>query len=93
MAEALARGYEEAGYRGAMRRAAVALAARQNEDPFFVAQFYVRAGEKELAMDWLEQGFQSHSTNVAYLNVNPLWDLVRDHPRFKALIRELNPPA
>ncbi len=92
VAEALARGYEEAGYQGAMRRAAEVV-ARRNTDPFLVAQFYVRAGEKELALDWLEKGFQSHATNVAYLNVNPLWDLVRDHPRFKALIREMNPPA
>jgi TolB-like protein/predicted Ser/Thr protein kinase len=92
LVDALARGDEEAGYQGAMRRAADVLARRGNR-PFMVAQFYMRAGEKALALDWLERGFQSHDVGMLYLNVAAIWDPLRDEPRFQALIRQLKLPV
>ncbi len=91
LAEALDRGYKEGGYRGAMRRTAEALAVR-GTDPFLVAQFFVRAEENDLALDWMQKGYQANET-MPYLNVAPVWDPLRGNPRFEALVRQMNLPG
>jgi tetratricopeptide (TPR) repeat protein len=92
---ALGRGYAEAGYRGAMRRAAEVVVARPGAAdlmPVSVAQFYVHAGEKERALEWLERAYQARDPNLPYLGL-PDWDSVRGDPRFKDLLRRMRLPG
>jgi hypothetical protein len=91
LADVLTRGYTEAGYRGAMRRVADALAAR----PFGRGRapgFYVRAGENEPALDVLEQNFERRDPSMAYVGVQEIYEPLRKHPRFQALLRKMNLP-
>ena len=96
-AEALERGYAEAGYREAMRRAADTLAARSEQQTYgaatHIAALYVCAGERERALEWLERGFEERVLEMVYLRVAPIWNSVRDDPRFQDLLRRMNLPG
>jgi tetratricopeptide (TPR) repeat protein len=93
--EALKRGYAQSAYRGAMRRAADLLAARYRKTyvtPCDVADLYVRAGEKDQALEWLEKGFEARDPNLPYINVDPTFETLRSDPRFQALLHRMNLP-
>jgi len=95
MAEALERDFRESGYRGAMRQAADTQAARAAATnnasvAFNTAQFYIRAGENDRALDWLEKSLAAHDPGLPYVHVSPIWDPLRNKPRFQALLRQMN---
>jgi hypothetical protein len=90
-AAAIDRGYAEGGYRTAMRHLADAISAR----PFGrgrVASLYVRAGEHELALDALERSFKSRDTGIVEIGIAGIYEELRDHPRFQALLRQMRLP-
>jgi len=92
--EALTRGYAEGGYPGAMRRAADTLAARALRTHIgakITASLYARAGENERALEWLERAFANHDPGLPYLGW-PVFDSVREDPRFQDLLRRMNLP-
>ena len=95
MSAALERGYAEAGYRGAMRRTADILATRslaaKTARPAVAGQ-YLKAGEVERAMEWLERAYQAHDPSMPYISVAPIDDPLRGDPRFKDLLRRMNLP-
>ena len=93
--EALNRGYAEGGYQGAMRRAADMVAARWPAlytNPRAVAAAYLRAGQNEQALEWLERAYELHDPNMPYMDLGPSWDVVRDHRRFRDLLRRMKLP-
>ena len=62
--------YAEAGYAGAMRRLAETVAARSRRThtrAWDVANLSVRAGERDLALEWLERAFANRDPNTPYL--------------------------
>jgi hypothetical protein len=94
--DALTRGYAEAGYQRAMSLAAEALVAASETGAAFpqppdVAEAYIFAGNNDRALDWLERGFETHSPDMPYLGL-PLYDSLRDDPRFKDILRRMNLP-
>jgi TolB-like protein/Tfp pilus assembly protein PilF/predicted Ser/Thr protein kinase len=92
---ALAQGYAEGGYAEAMRRSTETYAARSlktDTGHFFVAHFYVRAGEKERALEWLERSFANGKQSFAPYIRHPVFDSVRDDPRYQSILRSLNIP-
>ena len=60
--------------------------------PSRLAIFYLRAGEKELALEWLERGFEMREPNMPYISVPPQFDILRHAPRFQDLLRRMNLP-
>jgi len=93
--EAMDRGYAEAGYQGAMRRAADTLAERwpaEYTNPSALATTYLRAGQKEQVLEWLERAYEVHDPNLPSIGGHPDYDKLRDHPRFQALLRKMNLP-
>ncbi|TDI34181.1 MAG: tetratricopeptide repeat protein [Acidobacteria bacterium] len=91
---ALAEGYAEGGYTEAMRRLAETRAERSlktDTGACWLADLYIRAGENELALEWLERAFANRDPNMPYLLL-PHYDSVRDHPRFQDLLRRMNLP-
>jgi hypothetical protein len=93
IAHALERGFGQGGYREAMR-AWAEIVARRAQDRYIpatrVAGLYAAAGEPDLAMDWLEKGFEARESQMVYLAVSPRWDTLWDHPRFQDLLRRMN---
>ncbi len=94
--EALDRGYAQAGYRGAMKRAGDTLAARAQRThvpAIRIARVYAHAAEKERALQWLEKAYDRRDlVNLVHLGVGWDWDDLRSEPRFQNLLRRLNLP-
>ena len=91
--EALARGFREGGYSMALQRAAEALVARSRTayvPSWQIGTLYTRAGKKDEALEWLEKAYQAHDPNMPYISVDPIFDILRDEPRFKDLLRRMN---
>jgi tetratricopeptide (TPR) repeat protein len=95
MLDALTRGYEQSGFRSAMRRAADLLATRSRKayvGPCETAELYLMAGESDQAMAWLEKGLELRDPNMPYVNADPTYDAFRNTPRFQDIIRRMNLP-
>jgi TolB-like protein len=58
-----------------------------------VAQVYAVRGDKEKALEWLQVSFDHHDTGMLALLVDPLYDTLREEPRFKALVAKMNFPT
>jgi len=93
--EALARGFAEAGYSGALSRVAETLIARSRTTyvtSWQIGTLYTRAGKNDEALEWLEKAYEEHDGNMPYISVDPIFDGLRDDPRFQDLLRRLNLP-
>jgi TolB-like protein/Tfp pilus assembly protein PilF/predicted Ser/Thr protein kinase len=94
--EALTRGYEKAGYQGAMRSAAEMWEELSQVTyilPWNIAEVYAYAGNKEKTLDWLEKGVEVGDPNMVVIGVIPLFvDLLGDEPRYQELLRKMNLP-
>jgi hypothetical protein len=55
--------------------------------PSVIANAYFSAGRNEEGFTWLDRAFRERANNMAYLAVEPVYDRVREDPRFKALRR------
>jgi len=58
-----------------------------------IAQVYAVRGDKDKAMEWLQVAFDHHDTGMLALLVDPLYDTLREDPRYKALVAKMNFPA
>nr|NIO48995.1 tetratricopeptide repeat protein [Candidatus Aminicenantes bacterium] len=93
--EALARGEAEAGYSGALSRLAEMMIERSRTTfvtPWRIGTMYTRAGKNDEALEWLEKAYEAHDPNMTYINVDPIFDGLRDDPRFQDLLRRMNFP-
>ncbi len=93
--EALERGFAEAGYEEAMRRAAQPLIAHYHKSyvtPMDIASLYVEARETSRAVDWIEKGYEVRDQSTPYMGW-PVFDSLRSDSRFQALLRKMNLPA
>jgi TolB-like protein/Flp pilus assembly protein TadD len=52
-----------------------------------VALIHVALGETERALEAVERGLQDGSQQLAGINIEPGFDSIRDHPRFRAVSR------
>jgi serine/threonine-protein kinase len=93
--EALALGYAEGGHRAAARHLGDTLATLRSVrhvPPETIAWSYLIAGENSLALDWLERGFEERDTWMPFLSADPMYDPLREDPRFQDLLRRMNLP-
>lgn len=65
------------------------LKLRGNEDPGSPATIYVALREKEHAFEWLEKAYAWHSNFMSSLKVWPVYDPLRNDPRFLDLERRV----
>ena len=59
--------------------------------PWEIATLYCLAGADDRALYWLERGVSERDPNMPYLGVFPLFDGMRDAPRFQDLLRRMSP--
>jgi len=93
--EALARGYAEAGYSGALISVAEMMIERSRTTfvtPWQIGTLYTRAGKNDEALEWLEKAYEAHDSNMPSISVDPIFDGLRDDPRFQDLLRRMNFP-
>jgi serine/threonine protein kinase len=93
--EALERGFAEGGYQGALQRVAETLVERSKTTfvtPWQIGTLYTRAGKNKEALEWLEKAYAAHDPNMPYISVDPIFDNLRDEPRFQDLMRRMKLP-
>ena len=81
----------------ALQKLAELLIKRLNNGTAYVPEWnigtlYARAGIKEEALLWLEKAYESHSLNMPYIRVDPIFDYMRDDPSFQVLIKKMRFP-
>ena len=68
------------------------LEAKRSHDyvsPVELVTLYVALGDKDRAIDWMEKAWAERRGWMAYVNVHPVTDTLRDEPRFKVLARKM----
>ena len=69
-----------------------AQAARDYVSPVAFVTVLIGLGDVEGALDWAERAYAERRGWLAYLNVNPLLDPLRSHPRFARLVERMRYP-
>ena len=54
-----------------------------------IARIYLGLGETDQAIEWLRKGLQERSYWMVFLKMDPVWDPIRDDPRFRELEKVL----
>ncbi len=55
--------------------------------PYNVALVYAGLGDPESALEWLNKAYDARDAHVVFLTVDPKWNDLRSHPRFKQLLK------
>lgn len=71
-----------------LREELVAATDRYIASPL-IARVHLGLGEFEQALDWLERGLAERSYWMVFLKCDPVYDQIRSHPRFVALLRKM----
>lgn len=90
--------YAARGERGYWRELLlIALNGRRPNDHYGttdIAQIYMRLGDREHAIEWLEKGYAVHDPFLIYwLPIEPEFDPIRSDPRVVRLTRDLGIPS
>jgi len=54
-----------------------------------IATMKIRAQQFEESLVWLNTAYEEHSPNMPYLNIDPIFDPIREDPKYTELIRKL----
>jgi serine/threonine-protein kinase len=95
MLHALDEGAAAGGYPMAMHRIADLSADRARVTGAGIGRvsaYYLRAGDSERALEWLERAYEAHDPSMPYIGVAPINEPLRKDPRFQSLIRRMNLP-
>ena len=91
--KSLEQGFEEGGYHMAMQRTAEMMISKRDTiyiPSWQICTLYCRAGMKEEALEWLEKAYEEHDSNMPFISVDPLFNFLRDEPRFKNLLKKMD---
>jgi TolB-like protein/DNA-binding winged helix-turn-helix (wHTH) protein/Tfp pilus assembly protein PilF len=61
--------------------------------PYRLAMLKARAGDGKGAIEWLEKAYEERSSRLLLLNVEPVFDSVREDARFSELVRKIGIPV
>jgi len=65
------------------------MAKRQYVNTTAFAAIYLGLGEKQKALDWLDKSYEDQESACWYLKVDPIYDSVRNEPRFQAILKKV----
>src|SRR5438874_2539410 len=65
------------------------LAKHQYVNSSAFAAIYLGLGEKKKALDWLDKCYENQESACWLLKVDPIYDSVRNEPRFQALVQKV----
>lgn len=57
--------------------------------PYYLAWAHAGFDDADQVLDWLEKAYEERWGNMNFLEVNMIWDPVREDPRFQALLRQV----
>lgn len=62
-------------------------------NPTGIASYYALLGDQAHALEWLERGYEEHSSGMQYLAIDPQFDAMRSSPRYQYWLNVLNLPT
>ena len=65
------------------------LSTRRYVSPHSIATVYLGLGRTDEAIDWLQRAADERSNWMIFLNVDPVFDPIRHHPRFMRILDRL----
>jgi tetratricopeptide (TPR) repeat protein len=65
---------------------------KQYVSSFAIALVHIGRGEKQAAIERLEQAYREHAFELSHLNLTPAFDSLRSEPRFRDLVNRLGLP-
>jgi len=83
--------YQTSGWQGVLREQVKRFDAGK-QYYFFGAVTNAQVGNKDKAFEYLEKSYQRHELWIAYLQVEPRFDSLRDDPRFNELVKRVGIP-
>lgn len=85
--------YAKAGWKAFVQAALDhALSERTQTPPFVIAGYYLRLGQKDEAIAWLQKGYEQRDFRMTMLSVDFGFDSIRSDPRFVELVRKVGLP-
>ena len=96
VADAISRGYERNGYRGAMTAGAGALIAARPKSyvgAITIARFYAHAGMPDQVFEWLQKAAVERDTRMCYVIGDPLYASIRRDGRFQTVLATVRAKA
>jgi Tfp pilus assembly protein PilF len=91
-AEELREAFRTGGWQGFLEKQLEMQKARGDQarvSPWFYANHYTRMGRKEEAFLWLEKSFDQGEMGNLQLKIDPLYDGLRDDPRYAQLLTRI----
>jgi predicted Zn-dependent protease len=62
---------------------------KQKQKSYYLAMICTALGQKDKAIDWLEQALQERSTFLIFINTDFALESLHSHPKFAALVRRV----
>jgi eukaryotic-like serine/threonine-protein kinase len=84
--------FSKSGYRGVLQSWVGGLTevSKHGHVPSYsIGEAYMRMGEKAKAIQWLQQAFDEHDTELVSLGVEPVFNPVREDARFQELLTRM----
>jgi len=92
LAAAVEEDFARSGYRGVLQSWLDGLREISKHgyvSSFSIAEAYMRIGEKEKAIDWLEKAYEEHDSGLVSLGVEPMFDPIRTDQRFQGILKRM----
>jgi TolB-like protein/Tfp pilus assembly protein PilF len=70
----------------------IAESSKAYASPATIANAYFAVGRNDEGFVWLERSYRERTNNIAYLAVEPVYDGVRDDPRFTRMLQGIGLP-
>jgi eukaryotic-like serine/threonine-protein kinase len=84
--------FTKAGYRGVLQSSLNGLQEISKHgyvSSLSIAEAYMRMGEKEKAIDWLQKAYEEHDSDLVSLGVEPMFDPIRSDKRFRGILKQM----
>lgn len=92
MAAALGLAYGTGGHTKQTQKIAQTFAAYAKKryiPATYFGMLYAGLGDWEQALDWLEKAYEERADGLTWINVEPMFDGLRQQPRFQALVKKM----
>jgi TolB-like protein/Tfp pilus assembly protein PilF len=65
------------------------LSQQRYVQPVHIAALYMGLDQKDQAFEWLDKAYRVRSSELVSLKIDPLWDDLRQDPRFSVLLKKI----
>jgi serine/threonine protein kinase/Tfp pilus assembly protein PilF len=92
LAASLEEEFAKSGYRGVLQSwlgGLTEISKHGYVSSYSIAEAYMRMGEKDKAIEWLEKAYEEHDSGLVSLGVEPMFDTIRSDTRFREILRRM----